>query len=445
MEDEDGFTIVVSKKTKKEHKKQELWTKRKEKEAKEVVAKKAKSQPFPFLKCPRGIVPFLPDDYRRNLYLVFHRGRSRKLWQVRSQFRQYQWDDSRQLLSFNREAFEVEISWTTKATEEELATIKEGNWVQPNNNAYQHALRSRQVLRWANRRSEDHYDILHKQLCKVYSEALEILYGENRYVFNTAGAYQTSTYPARLTHPDDPILPGPMYYGESMTAEASDHFVDMAFWQRGAGQWIPTFIFRNPLFAFARTIGRQNFSLIKNIKLEGGLKTINLDAWWSNDGNVSFPRALPYYTTFLNAACHNIQKLTLNVRYVPDRASFEIVGGYWDLDLENEYERTDNERIGRMICNVVTTLPNLRELKLGEYDLDTNQDTGKQNYEAPHRKDKEKTKLAREGASEEATEVIIKDGEQGPDEWEGALHWLGLVKKRERARLRELPIGASLE
>lgn len=58
----------------------------------------------------------------------------------------------------------VVISWTTKATEAQLATIEKGEWAQPKEDEYPQKLASGQVLCWANRRAKGNYDILHKQV-----------------------------------------------------------------------------------------------------------------------------------------------------------------------------------------------------------------------------------------------------------------------------------------
>lgn len=261
--------------------------------------------------------------------------------------------------------------------------------------------------------------------------------------------------------PYEKLLPFVKRDDERMSPEEVIQFIRMAT-QHGENPQAPTFITTNPMFIFARTIGRKNFFLIRNIKIEGGIKTAD---FLNIHGHVSLARALPYYTLFLNAVCGDLRKLTLNVNYThPDEqygrghASFDR-----DDDYENYLQRTDSERIDDMVGKVVAALPNLKILRLGEYHLQTEQDTGKQNFVIPYNKAEAKLKAEEErkriekasidpttplAAMFAATPPATLDGEQRPDEWDAALHHVKEVKERERAgfrQLRELPVGGSLE
>ncbi|CZR55418.1 uncharacterized protein PAC_05305 [Phialocephala subalpina] len=478
--DEDGFAKVLSRKEKKAIKDRELRARIKEEAEQSRAAKSAKKQRDEEAKLKASTFPFLDfsGEIRNKIYRYALSRPAGKYVKIR-EFK-HKWECPSVFFSLSpraEQSWMAELSWTTKATMEELAKVKRGEWVQPKEE-YPAELLAGVAVCWANRRANGNYDILHKQfgtmdelgalsllrVCKqIHAEATPILYGENTFVFNTTGAYSGHHLAIGFSSPDKSLVPFLKYVEGRMTQEQSNLFFQMVF-QRENENVTPTFIAESSLFSFAGAIGSQNFSLINNIKIKGRMKTLKLHIGsylgYCNDGNIGFARTLPYCTHFLNYVCRDLRKLTLHVEYKDDWDS--NTNTHWDNDIHNRLGLSDKQRVDNMIGKVVAALPKLKELRLGEYKIGTKQlDTDKQNYVAPY--NKAEAEEARKQMDEViaslpansplaamflATPPAVGDREQGPDEWVAALHHVDEVKERERARvrkLRELPVGACLE
>lgn len=107
---------------------------------------------------------------------------------------------------------------------------------------------------------------------QVAREGPEILYGENKFVFNTAGVhskYSLSEMPYRI-----PGIPNVevLHPSTQQIMLSVNKIFDTACYH-------PKFIKYDPLIDFLRRIGKKNAAFLKNVKLEGSFKTYILQ--WS--------------------------------------------------------------------------------------------------------------------------------------------------------------------
>lgn len=280
------------------------------------------------------------------------------------------------------------------------------------------APQSGKVACWANRRSETQVGILCKQQMSIYGfmgvpilrtcknlneEGTEILYGENKFVFNAAAIHGND---ALKTFPDL------NYIFDKSRARTS------------------SFLLEDPLLDFMHRVGRQNAAYIKCIKLEGPMKTVHLHQGLIPEVlDPGLALTLPVYTAFLRHVCLELREITLQIE---TRAAWDGNEPHFDMtqradDPDNTQGLMDQQRVDEIVGRLVTGLPSLRKLRLGEYALGTVQTTRKRNYEVLFPSDGN----------------IDNEGQKA-DEWEGGLEWIDFVDDRERNRIREvrnLPVG----
>ncbi|PVH87087.1 hypothetical protein DL98DRAFT_581817 [Cadophora sp. DSE1049] len=114
------------------------------------------------------------------------------------------------------------------------------------------------------------------------NEAAQILYGCNKFIFNTAGAHRMFALRSK-SH----LVPGCLTaQGTPPTKQEFTDSVDMIFKDHFPKSQFLTY---DPLIVFIRTIGRYNTTLIKSLKINGFFK-----AWASLQSNLraDFPRGL---------------------------------------------------------------------------------------------------------------------------------------------------------
>jgi hypothetical protein len=107
---------------------------------------------------------------------------------------------------------------------------------------------------------------------------------------------------------------------------------------------------------------------LRSVKLEGTFKTANSGFEDADRRLLGFASFLSIYTLILGKVCVNMRKLTLNIEKGKDFSKISARDcPCWDNGLWDVSGRSDLEKIDEIVGKVVRGLPNLRELRLGEY------------------------------------------------------------------------------
>ena len=308
----------------------------------------------------------------------------------------------------------IQIYWTSKPTEEQRTMIQDQNR-EVSGYHVEHKLRDfyneeldtevqpymfkrgdfpTQIINRAIVETTGIYGINALQTCKqIHSEAREILYSENTFVFNTRGTAPFTHH--RGVHEHDTLssshnlIPGLANADGTPASGGQIRWAIDRMFQQGAH---PKFIFRDPLTKFFSEIGRTNASLISKAKIEGYFKTAE-DHWrFRNERPVGLARILSIHTTVLSQVCHDLRELTIHVG-----SNNEL----WDDDLQKQSCKTDEERIDNAIEKVASSLPGLQKLQLGHYR-------------------------------------VVPSSEEDAKAWGTARRWMGIVERRHRGRKRQL-------
>lgn len=328
----------------------------------------------------------------------------------------------------NGEALKVELSWTSDPTEQQLRQINDGIWHQRESRT---APESGEIACWANRRSETRVDILCKKQLSVYGlmgipmlrtckklneGGTAILYGENKFVFNSAGSHQGNELEKSPN-----LITG---YRDTADQVALAGAIELIFDKSKPHSSL--FVIRDPLLGFMRRIGRRDAYLIKNIKLEGPMKTASAvpPPFPPIVVDISLAHTLSVYTAFLGQVCDDLREVTLQIEktdpgydgYPLSALKFRSLNMTdWDDDPANRKGVADQRGIHEIAKNLVHGLPNLRKLRLGEDDTGTCQtNTKKMNYAIPF-----------------TPHGNVDIEAQKANEWEGGFEWMDFVDERE--------------
>ena len=131
---------------------------------------------------------------------------------------------------------------------------------------------------------------------QVAREGPEILYGVNKFVFNTAGVHAKhplSEMPQRI--PGIPNVKVLRPSTQQIMLSVNKTFDNACYH--------PRFIKYDPLIDFLRRIGKKNATSLKNIKLEGTFKTYHSGREYEKLG---FSSVLSIHTVILNKVCPNL-------------------------------------------------------------------------------------------------------------------------------------------
>ncbi|KAF7880316.1 uncharacterized protein EAF02_007162 [Botrytis sinoallii] len=121
----------------------------------------------------------------------------------------------------------------------------------------------------------------------------------------------------------------------------------------------PAFIAKDPFVRFMAYIGRNNSSLLRDIKFDGGF-TLTLKTRGERNPALGFGAILPMYTLIIAEVCPKLRKLTLHQRSL----AFDTDNRSAEKEKEMGY---DYGMMYSILGKVVSGLPNLQQLQLGAY------------------------------------------------------------------------------
>ncbi|PVH87088.1 hypothetical protein DL98DRAFT_637760 [Cadophora sp. DSE1049] len=398
MSDDEGFAVVISKRS------------------------KYKRKPFRFLDLPRelrdevyrqcfsrqiGIAPGF--NYGRRKIPVKKRVKDGAAWEKYTVYK-CQWDGRRKFLPIPKTDYDtmtpvhgkvesMTVHWTTTPTPAQSLLLSQGMYDLPDTEGNPAEGIYEKIEHRASQRHDGTIEIINtqKQLVagligigllgtsqQVYNEAIKFLYG-NTFVINTAFVHDS--WSLRLDSYPYPGLPN----RNSTPLAAAESTRRVKRLLRKGDQ--PKFSKYDLLLRFLRTIGPYCASLIRSIKINGEFKTEIDRAPLSVDDLQRFCHKLPFadilkvYTPILNEVCVNLTTLTLDHSWgVPwselykQEAIRKIIPVPWTWVVEDS--RSDDERISEIVEGVVKGLPSLQRLQLGDLvDPARNPGDGEDMYE----------------------------------------------------------------
>ncbi|KAF8848801.1 hypothetical protein BDZ45DRAFT_255781 [Acephala macrosclerotiorum] len=163
---------------------------------------------------------------------------------------------------------------------------------------------------------------------QIMEEATNILYGENKFVFDTRGNYPFPHHSFVHAHDvfskDRQLVPGlPYLDGRPVSQRQIQTSLDKMFRK---DKYQPLFVVRDPLVKFFNHIGSHNASKIRKIQIEGFFKSAKNNDRYKFERPIGLAQILPIHNTILRNVCLDLQQLTI------------IQGGnddLWSDDLEN--------------------------------------------------------------------------------------------------------------
>ncbi|KAH6669522.1 hypothetical protein B0J14DRAFT_121518 [Halenospora varia] len=216
--------------------------------------------------------------------------------------------------------------------------------------------------------------------CKlIHDEVLDLLYGENWFVFDNRGNALAFTgygddekehkeYLWLQRAMPDIFQEGDYPIDEQKLSTELDRLFDK-------GSFLSKFFYGTSMTRFFHIIGKENAARIKKVKIQGLLKTI----LGSGDLRpLGFCRLVPLQAKILGSICGNFRELILDLSYsdrvllmgdldVPRWQEF-----HWDDDAKSTTGMSDEEKIDVAVRKIVACIPTLRRLQLGEYSAPTN-------------------------------------------------------------------------
>jgi len=206
----------------------------------------------------------------------------------------------------------------------------------------------------------------------IADEACSILYGENKYSFDSThcilhdwrdGANNHDALDD-LTHESIPGLKGED--GSRVLTESDlDRAIERMFEHDPSLQNLPNFIYNDPFTRFCNCIGSQNSSLITDIKLDGQFKTVSAAPGLTGRAEaISFARLLPIYATILSRAFQGLRNVTIHVP--KQRISWKegLFGAHY-LDTPTVGPPDDAKLIAEAVKRFVDAVPNMQHLQVG--------------------------------------------------------------------------------
>ncbi|KAH7395450.1 hypothetical protein BKA64DRAFT_754168 [Cadophora sp. MPI-SDFR-AT-0126] len=300
----------------------------------------------------------------------------------------YQWNDRRQngyeersLPKYDGSYDNLQISWRSRPTTRQARLVETGV-VSTNSLNEEQELPGRtynedldaQVSHYICRRGSYPVQIINRTVVKIagiqgisllgtckqiLSECRAVLYGENTFVFDTRGQDPYTHH--RGIHAHDAFerfrhqVPGLPRENGFISQRNTDQAIIRMFDKNARHQ---SFMSRDPLTKFFRTIGRESAQTITKVIIEGFFRTAEEIERYKHKRPLGFGRILPIYTTILKNVCLNLRKLTLHQGYN---------NALWDDDLDGAMRLTDEERVDSIVGQVVNILSSLQELQLGNY------------------------------------------------------------------------------
>ncbi|KAE9369956.1 hypothetical protein N431DRAFT_469832 [Stipitochalara longipes BDJ] len=302
----------------------------------------------------------------------------------------YVWNGCRQrmysefgLPTYNGLPQHVTKEWVTKATDAQLALIKNGV-MEKDYNEYCKLPKTfdEELGEWV-----EHYvchrgpyptKIVNQEIvcttgifgvnmlatCKKFrDEGASILYGGNHFVVDTRGqdpfTHHRGVHEFGALDEYRYLVPGiPNEDGTSQTHRQTLNAISRMFDYKSMHQ---RFMCRDPLARFFRAIGRKNASHITSIRIEGFFKTAENHLKYRDNRPITFARILPIHATILAHACRKLTKLAIYQGPNND---------LWEDDLEGRFKLSDEDRYDEVIGKVVNKLPGLQSLELANYSFE---------------------------------------------------------------------------
>ena len=296
----------------------------------------------------------------------------------------YQWEskrqvgyDEEQLPHYDGTPETVKFTWSTPATTEDLALVTNGvakstpfvgRWTLPDTLDEKTGC---VINRFLHQRGAHPAKIIHqclKSTTSIYGTALlrtctrlrdvgsQVLYS-NRIVFDTRGQ-------APFTHPlgvhsyhalrsNRHLIPGlPYENGDSPSYAKNKYVTGHMFTGNLEGH---EFLRRDPITGFFHQAGAFNAANLRNIKIEGFLKTVQ-NGQNPRDCPVGLLDLLPIYTAIFKHCCHKLESLTIVL--VPGAESLNV------SVVNDANKKTEEQRIDEAIAQVVHGIQWLKVLEL---------------------------------------------------------------------------------
>jgi hypothetical protein len=220
--------------------------------------------------------------------------------------------------------------------------------------------------------------------CKeINTEAPQILYGENCFVLDTR---------FRTEHTDKTwvqdfaqefrwyshLLPDfPTKGGLQPSPERISSTVNGLFWF-GKEVNPPEILYYDPLIRFLNEAGRKNASLITGVKIQRYFKRAPR-YYMGDDRPLGLARVLPTYQTILKEVCPSLRSVVLDTMpgnslhmapveyHIRQIRQWDVNGLTLNDDAPGTSQLSDENKIDLAVNKLVTGLPQLRKLQLGDY------------------------------------------------------------------------------
>jgi hypothetical protein len=203
------------------------------------------------------------------------------------------------------------------------------------------------------------YGVTFLQTCRAAAtEASVILYGDNKYSFDSTVNVVNSNRPAAndydvFENATPGRIPGLKNTDRtSMTEQQLGGAIKSMFEPDPSLLKQPKFIRNDPLTRLCNQIGPINASLIKDVQLDGHFEIVPEP----RKGRVGFAGLLPIYSTILHRAFHSLRNVTINV-------SKQVI--YFRNGQYNDFLMAREASFDATMQLFVDAVPNMQQLQIG--------------------------------------------------------------------------------
>jgi hypothetical protein len=306
----------------------------------------------------------------------------------------YEWDDKEhtrpnehvaannlnaELPSYKSGTTDLDVTWTSKPTEEQAKLIANGATGLPDTVDAETGLR---IRHWIHRQRDGPPEVLHRRAAvvscfgnvallrtcrQIHREAAQVLYGENTFVFDTRGMPNPCPDFIRFGTPDYPFHRRCAIYAwrdnlrsQKPVSTAIDQLLRTDIYQPGDIRF-------DPLRLFFGQIGRRHASFITKIKIDGHFQTST--GWGKGLQVIDLAIVLPFYTEILRDMCKNLRTITLHMGYKCTVRRNNSVADIYLLqyrDRHDNWDERDDVNVCEAVGNLAYSIPWLKCLQLGD-------------------------------------------------------------------------------